>query len=160
MKTLEEIAIETLAIVLIIEEQWRNAVQVGDFVDAGEDHYFLHGGKYLTKNKLYQVKELDFRPKEQSYTVIVDSDITKETTHISMNHLIIRNGIVIWNWYEDNLHPDEESYGDYLLRARHRVKEMQEALEAVANNNGICQSETMQLVHHVLKKEETKNDQK
>jgi hypothetical protein len=83
-------------------------VQVGDFVDSNEDAYYLCGNKRQTKNKLYEVKEIDVRRNEhgEAYqmSVIVDSDYqekgkSKNKIWLSPNRVIYRNGELVWESY-------------------------------------------------------------
>ena len=118
-----EITDEILAELDATEMIWRDTVQVGDFVDASNDQTFLSGPRFITKGKLYTVKRLDFRPEQKSYTVVVDSDVPGEIAWLGHGNLIIRDGVVVWNWHTCVIKVDSrESYHDYLLRAEAELK--------------------------------------
>jgi hypothetical protein len=111
------IADEVLQELLAAELVWRDTVQVGDLVDGRDDHFYLSGPQYETKDKLYVVRQLDFRPAQKSWTVIVDADHPGERNWLGHGNLIIRDGKVIWNWYECCLSMKQETYPEYLARA-------------------------------------------
>lgn len=84
-------------------------VKVGDFVDSDSDRYYLCGIKYMTENKLYEVKEVDIRKDETgkiySKSVIVHGDYQEHKSHknlvwLSPSKVIYRNEKLIW---ESNL---------------------------------------------------------
>lgn len=88
------------------EIDWSHVVQVGDWVPASDDGFFLSGPQYKTKGKLYQVREVDIRTdqttgKVYSRSVIVDSDYIGEDgkpqrTWLGNGPVIVRDGKVIW----------------------------------------------------------------
>jgi len=80
-------------------------VKVGDFVDSDEDAFYLSGPQYKTKNKLYEVKEIDIRRDENgkiySRTVIVEGDYQNHKTKINLvwlsaTRVIYRDKKLIW----------------------------------------------------------------
>lgn len=105
------------------EVNWSNTVQVGDWVDARDDGFYLSGPQYRTKDKLYQVRAVDIRAdaddKVYSRTVIVDSDYLEpelgnkpQRQWLGSSRVIVRDGKVIW---ESKLQRDIK----HLLANRH-----------------------------------------
>jgi uncharacterized protein (DUF1330 family) len=119
---LDKITEEVMQSVLAAELSWRDTVQVGDYVNSSDDKTFLSGGQYLTKGKLYKVKQLDFREDTKSYCVVVDADIPDEIAWLSMTGLIIRDGIVIWNWHDQTT--SGESFAAYMDRAKEQLNQL------------------------------------
>ena len=87
--------------VIVAERSWRDVVRVGDRVDSTQDRRFTFSNvKYVTKGKLYKVRALAFRPEYHSYTVVVDSDVEGEIAYVGMGTVIVRKGVIVWNWVE------------------------------------------------------------
>ena len=83
------------------EQDWKSIVQIGDWVDSPDTkHYCFSGHQYQTQGKLYQVKQLDFRP--DSTCVIVNGDwqdptrTEPENVWLGYSKVIVRNGQIIW----------------------------------------------------------------
>ena len=87
--------------VLAAEKSWAETVRIGDLVDSTDDHHFTYSGtRYLTRGKLYTVKATDPRPDAKSFTVIVDSDVESEIAYINGSNVVIRDGVIVWNWID------------------------------------------------------------
>lgn len=99
---------EIMAQLLADEIEWSKTVQVGDWVDSRDDATYLSGPQYKTKDKLYQVREVDIRTDQEtgkvySRTVIVDGDYfdpsrkgEPEKVWMSNGRVIVRNGVIVW----------------------------------------------------------------
>lgn len=97
----DEVMNEVMEDILRAEKTWRETVQVGDLVDGTDNCFFLTCKKqYKTKGKLYKVKSLDMRPDDKSYCVICDSDVEGEIFWQGMGTVIIRKGVIVWNWMD------------------------------------------------------------
>jgi hypothetical protein len=95
-----------------IDQDWNNFfenVKIGDFVDSNEDAFYLSGHQYKTKNKLYEVKQIDVRRDEHGKiycrSVIVEGDYQNHKTKrnlvwLSPTRVIYRDGKLVW---ESNL---------------------------------------------------------
>jgi hypothetical protein len=99
---------DIMAQIFADEIEWSKTVQVGDWVDCSDNATYLSGPQYKTKDKLYQVREVDIRTdqdtgKVYSRSVIVDGDYfdpsrkgEPERVWMGNGRVIVRNGVIIW----------------------------------------------------------------
>jgi hypothetical protein len=96
---------EIISSIIQDENGFFENVKVGDFVDSDEDAFYLSGQQYKTKNKLYEVKEIDVRRDEHgkiySRSVIVEGDYQNHKTKrnlvwLSPTRVIYRDGKLVW----------------------------------------------------------------
>jgi hypothetical protein len=87
-------------------DSWAAEVKAGDWVDCSEDGYYLSGPRFKTKDKLYQVREVDIRKDANgvvySRTVVVTGDYMDpaskrhEKVWLGCSRLVVRDREVVW----------------------------------------------------------------